>query len=625
MSSSTNSVECEDGCSSSRCDNSNHRKTGCWYRGEGSGPVELGHFISVQESEGCEQSNGNSGNSVQVSVSSFSGYSDSVPQGEIITKDSDVIEESSSQNSRCIGNNSECGMGGRYEISSNIFKCFAESIDKNKRWIGDIYTHVRTSYLERLVQDATTYSLCIGRAFAIIFHSETEETGHLHLYHSCQFTNSHCRCAWYKRIILGLNNGNREGRLKHRHGRRPVYCQEAKGLYWRKFLQYFSQTRRQIIFLAINGKTYSKDACRFTHLRRCRCCEEREGSEESMEVSILQGEDCTSRAIHEEGEASTHSQDGKGAEEPHCSTSQGVSTGKIRNEPIPKKLKSKLNDHNYILKFMKEFLCVPISAVSDTPEWLAHEIYNVYDRKDPDFRRAVNLFERQFKWTPFFELINIALTVKYLYYQAKYIDYYYSVKESVAYVEQLLDFQYGLQFPYFLRRLFDILEMRLKKTNAMFIVGEPSSGKTWFFDMITSFYVNVGFVGNFNKNHSFPLNGCYGKRVLMWNEPNIELSAFDTVKMLCAGDNCDANIKYSDNVEIARTPLIFTSNKNIFNQNDPIWRERIIFEPKWSAAPFLFNFKKYPHPLCYPVLIHKYLMSNDQTLTNYVSTILSKY
>lgn len=201
----------------------------------------------------------------------------------------------------------------------------------------------------------------------------------------------------------------------------------------------------------------------------------------------------------------------------------------------------------------------------------------------------------------------LALNAKHLCYLARTNGHYFTVRESLAHIEELLEHQYVDGVSDFVQRLYSITERRVEKRNAMFIRGPPNCGKSWFVDMVSSFYINVGYVGNFNKYNVFPLNDAASKRILIWNEPNIESSAFDTVKMLTAGDPCPANIKYQSNITITRTPIIFTSNKAIFNESDPVWTSRIDFEPPWHTAPFLKDHEKKPHPMTYFALCIKYL------------------
>ena len=131
-----------------------------------------------------------------------------------------------------------------------------------------------------------------------------------------------------------------------------------------------------------------------------------------------------------------------------------------------------------------------------------------------------------------FELHQNAKNPKY--YQRTPEPYYYSVADSLNYCEKLLLHQYGdyEQVKNFLQRLFDITEKIIPKKNTMHIIGEANSGKSWFFEMVASFHLNIGHVKNFNKFTSFPLNDCPNRRILIWNEPSIGPSQFETVNTL---------------------------------------------------------------------------------------------
>lgn len=126
--------------------------------------------------------------------------------------------------------------------------------------------------------------------------------------------------------------------------------------------------------------------------------------------------------------------------------------------------------------------------------------------------------------------------------------------------------------------------------------------------MVCAYHVNTGLIANFVRGQNFPLNDCVSRRILMWNEPSIMLSAYDTVKMLTAGDPTSVAVKYQNNGTINRTPIIFLSNKQLFPQSE-IWTSRMYFE-YWNPSPFLKILDKYPHPLTYYNLINKYVREN---------------
>lgn len=143
------------------------------------------------------------------------------------------------------------------------------------------------------------------------------------------------------------------------------------------------------------------------------------------------------------------------------------------------------------------------------------------------------------------------------------------------------------------------------------LTGQANCGKNWFFDMVCAYHINCGLVANYVRGQNFPFNDCTSRRILMWNEPSIMLSAYDTVKMLCAGDPLSVAVKYQNNATINRTPLLFLSNQQLFTKSDPIYSSRIYFE-EWKTCPYLKDKKLYPHPLTYYKLLEKYNIINKE-------------
>ena len=64
--------------------------------------------------------------------------------------------------------------------------------------------------------------------------------------------------------------------------------------------------------------------------------------------------------------------------------------------------------------------------------------------------------------------------------------------------------------------------------------------KKFFFILFFYFCLNFGQVGNFNKYCSFPLMECVDKRIILWNEPLLEPTATETLKILFGGDTVAA-------------------------------------------------------------------------------------
>lgn len=153
----------------------------------------------------------------------------------------------------------------------------------------------------------------------------------------------------------------------------------------------------------------------------------------------------------------------------------------------------------------------------------------------------------------------------------------------------------------FIECLLNVLDRNIKKRNCLEIVSPPSAGKNYFFHCVTSFYLNVGFIGNYNKTERFPFHDCVNRRVNVWNEPNCETSCYDTINMLFGGDAFSVKIKHQGDQILPRTPVIVLSNNKVFPR-DLAFTDRM-FRFTWKRCEFLKEYLKFLHPLVWPVVI----------------------
>lgn len=179
-------------------------------------------------------------------------------------------------------------------------------------------------------------------------------------------------------------------------------------------------------------------------------------------------------------------------------------------------------------------------------------------------------------------------------------EYYYSVEESVIVLNNFLKYQFNNDEELihdFLFTLYNVLERKIPKLNAISVQSPPSSGKNFFFDCIMDYFLNKGqLASRINKTNNFPYQECYGKRIILWNEPNYEDAAVDQLKMILGGDAYTVNIKCKPDAAVYRTPVIILTNNKLSLHNSPAFYDRIRCYI-WNKALYLKDLNKKPYPL----------------------------
>lgn len=79
-------------------------------------------------------------------------------------------------------------------------------------------------------------------------------------------------------------------------------------------------------------------------------------------------------------------------------------------------------------------------------------------------------------------------------------DFYYTTEESLERCKFILEYQFPEMDARieFLQQLYLVLTKQNGKKNTLSITGPPSSGKTYFVRFISSFFLSIGQVRNFN-------------------------------------------------------------------------------------------------------------------------------
>lgn len=274
-----------------------------------------------------------------------------------------------------------------------------------------------------------------------------------------------------------------------------------------------------------------------------------------------------------------------------------------RDRPFRKKKRFGVDDEivDAIMELLKDVIVTPPKKIMATMEWEDNaELHNLPEM-DKDVQQAFkrwNLRTRRMSTLDFIMFYESNSKSRFLFQDVDNNDIYWDRKTSAQYCIEFIEHQFQENAWSFVNNLYNVLDSKLPKLNTIDVMSVPSCGKTWFFDMICDFYLNVGHMKNFNKYCQFPLQDCRDRRVLLWNEPNCHPEALDTLKTIFGGDRCAANIKCKDDDVINRTPLIVTGNSRIFPGNRAMDDRRFCYE--FSAWPELKDKgAKKLFPLCW--------------------------
>lgn len=419
---------------------------------------------------------------------------------------------------------------------------------------------------------------------------ETEDiplpsNGHFHVLHPCRWYNSNCR-----HLCKHLDVAKR-----YRQIRTMVTLTE-------------SHIRNTLIYLQTNGKwlidykSPSGQECGFVY--RAQCLQSKRICDRKEERTLEDGSSSTQ--VYGEGTNSDNEHDIPSSKKCKRQSSNASGERNISTKDL--------------LDYISRIVCYPMDHVFQTRDWYTGK-YKYLISSDKIVKRCYSILQKQLmNWSYNDFLKHYTLLDTKLIFGAPSIDtffeYYMTLEESIEAIEELLDFQLSNMSEFsdlnitdkkkeFITDLWDICEKKVPKKNTFQIISPPSAGKNFFLDAIFAFYWNIGMIRNFNKYESFPLMEAVDKRINCWNEPNFEPNAEDTIKMILGGDPIKAAFKYEGERNIARTPVIVMSNKNVFKINDA-FEDRIITY-YWDRAEFLRKHRKKIHPMIWPYLVDNYV------------------
>lgn len=461
----------------------------------------------------------------------------------------------------------------QFQKMGNIFFEWAdgEARQGTRKYISDVC--ITRSISER---NAVVQRLCEhGRDFRGGMFGFSVEDDHIHIIHSCAWSNHSCRCKFRREIIA-------RGLLRPT-GARNKYCWELDKQDWRNVFAYFFLKKRGTRKIWVRGESWQPP----TDAELVRW-EEIDNTWRQMVRSQDSGSDVF-------GERRLYKR------------SSGEVDSTLNDEVYGKKSKT-TGKYTFIKQKTKEILlkyhCCPLTAIRDMPEFRACDILT--DPKNKDYiSAAFNDFSKDLNDMSVRDFENLLKDKEPVFMTSMA---YGDLEESTNIIDQLLRFQFDddeEKITEFLCMLIDILDKRVNKLNALCIQSPPSGGKNFFFDMILAICINYGQLGQANRHNVFAFQEAPNKRLLIWNEPNYESSLTDTLKMMFAGDPFTVRVKFSEDTHVKRTPVIILTNNPVPFMYDPAFKDRVA-KYTWKAAPFLKDIDFKPYPMCLFDILKKY-------------------
>lgn len=238
--------------------------------------------------------------------------------------------------------------------------------------------------------------------------------------------------------------------------------------------------------------------------------------------------------------------------------------------------------------------------------------------QSPLIKQVLDLVHRKYTNSTYGEIITLLNKNEKNYFASCNGDldsYYYDVSVSFEILNNIAFFQCNNDIDLVRKFLYDvycIIDRKIPKKNCIFIYSEQANaGKNLFFDAVVHLFCNFGQIANFNRYQQFPLMDAVNRRILVWNEPQCESSAFEDVKLLFGGDTMKVKIKYMGDAVVDRTPVIVLGNRDIFPK-DSTFDARMI-KYKWKPFSELKYVKKKIHPMGF----HKLLINYDIISENF--------
>lgn len=459
-----------------------------------------------------------------------------------------------------------------------------KSFGSTRRYVSEVIPCRSNEQHDRIIRRLREAALGYPGRF-LIFVSEGD---HIHIVHDCAFSNHQCRCYFAK---------SPDFRTTDRTSfRQRKFVVDMDWFDWLNVFLYFVVSKW--IFqpeVWINGR--------------------KQGSTTPDEVVLWREIQAKSREIlaREDSRDGLHS----GREFPGNEDSEEFIPTHLREASKKRGLDAPQGKRRRQSKFarVEEKVSTLLASMLIVPaEYLKEKVTNREDKlflNDPCnkqcYEAACEIFRLQFNSFKLIDFYNYYLNKMPVFY-ANNIDpftYYHNVKESVHFLNKLLQFQFEgatEDIEIFLTNIRDWFNLKgwdgNPKINALLTVGPPNSGKNYFWDTLAAIAYNVGNIGRVNnKTNRFSLQECVQRRFIVGNEISFESGAKEDMKKLLEGAALNINVKHQADKIYSKTPVCLISNNNMDIAHDPHFVDVRLKVFRWKTCEELKCSDLKPYPI----------------------------
>lgn len=459
-------------------------------------------------------------------------------------------------------------------------------------------------------EDKTLVSFIKTKAPNALFKWCVRHGDHYHVVHDCTYSNGCCRC--FNKIPTD------------RRTRRIVSTQGLTEKDVELLVQYHFQGGRTAYNVQVRSHDYTR---LFSGMQAIRSEQDSSGAAElgeHVETCDIQDKVLWD-TIRGYGDVSSFAEN----DVSDCSDYQSESGRRRKSRSIRSTQKEKKeNEQVRLERFIMQIGKVPLSDFVTTTDFIESE-WRFHNEMSTVFKNALKFAKYKFynfqlrdyrnyyenlTIMPYWDTTNrdmfthkymsVAMSKKLLYKLLIFQTCGPQAMENLETGTVRIDYEWKPAMYAYVRELIEFIDKKRGKMNTDVYISPPCAGKTLFMDLIRDYLINCGQMANWNRNSNFPLQTCGYTRVIFWNEPNYEISVESNLLKLLGGDSLNASVKNQNDVNIEKTPVFVTSNKDPF-PHSPEFNYRLR-RHEWRAAPFLkvCGGKKL-HPLSFQYLINE--------------------